>query len=58
MGRYYHLVKTFFHERKNEIFLFREARKVFGYAEKEKKEGEFKSSSILYGSLITLQKAV
>jgi hypothetical protein len=47
MGRYYRLVNTFFHEKKNEIFISREARKVFGNAEKEKKkeEGEMKSST-------------
>jgi lipoate-protein ligase A len=37
MGRYYHLVNTFFHERKNDILISREARKVFGNAEKEEK---------------------
>ena len=47
MGRYYHLVNTFFQERKNDILISREARKVFGNAEKEKKkkEGEMKSST-------------
>lgn len=45
MGRYYHLKNTFFHDRKNDIFISREAIKVFGNAEKEKKkEGEMKSS--------------
>jgi hypothetical protein len=45
MGRYYRLVNTFFHEKKNEIFISHEARKVFGNVEKEKKEGEMKSST-------------
>lgn len=45
MGRYYHLKNTFFRDRKNDIFISREAIKVFGNAEKEKKkEGEMKSS--------------
>jgi hypothetical protein len=40
MGRYYHLKNTFFRDRKNDIFISREAIKVFGNAEKEKKKKE------------------
>jgi hypothetical protein len=47
MGRYYRLINTFFHKKKNEIFISHEVRKVFGNEEKEKKrkEGEMKSST-------------
>jgi hypothetical protein len=38
MGRYYRLINTFFHEKKNEIFISRQERKVFGNAEKEKRK--------------------